>query len=172
MHDGSRCLGSVPAQAAALRFQPTKRPQLASQKVKPKAPFAKPVAPSANSEAPDAGSRPAPAVAQPVHKTTLADWTADDDDVNGFYASTDKRQRGGRKKRKKNKEEEPVPQDWDDIYDPGRPNVYEEYKHSEEKIREIRDWKNRLYAHRMARRQNDTSTDDEQDHRIMKKCML
>lgn len=94
-------------------------------------------------------------------KTTLADWTADDDDVNGFYMG-EKRQRGGRKKRKKNKEEAPVMQDWDDIYDPARPNNYDEYKNSEESIREIRDWKDRLYAHRRAQRHSsdDASSDD------------
>ena len=42
-------------------------------------------------------------------------------------------------------------QNWDDIYDPSRPNNYEDYKNSEEKLAEIREWKDRLYAHRMAR---------------------
>ena len=95
-------------------------------------------------------------------KSTLADWTAaDDDDVNGFYAG-EKRQRGGRKKRKKNKEEEHVTQHWDDIYDPSRPNSYEEYKNSDERIAELRDWKDRLYAHRMARRRkSDTISSDD-----------
>lgn len=82
--------------------------------------------------------------------TTLADWAADDDDVNGFYAG-EKRQRGGRKKRKKNREAQEFVQNWDDIYDPTRPNNYEEYKHSDEQIAEVREWKDRLYAHRMAR---------------------
>ena len=90
-------------------------------------------------------------------KSTLADWTADgDDDINGFYG-VEKRQRGGRKKRKKNKEETNVPQNWDDIYDPSRPNSYEEYKNSDEKISEIREWKDRLYAHRMARQRSSDS---------------
>ena len=56
--------------------------------------------------------------------------------------------------------------DWDDIYDPSRPNSYEEYKHSDEKIREVREWKDRLYAHRAARRaMSDRESDDEDDYR-------
>ena len=103
--------------------------------------------------------RPEPPRQQP--KSTLADWAAaDDDDVNGFYEG-EKRQRGGRKKRKKNKEETHVTRDWDDIYDPSRPNSYEEYKNSDERIAELRDWKDRLYAHRMARRQSSDFSSDE-----------
>src|ERR1700712_4670838 len=133
-------------QAAALRFQPTKRPQINSQKPKSKPVFTK------VSSGPPASSSPDKlpvAPTQPVSKTTLADWAVADDGVNGFFAS-EKRQRGGRKKRKKTKDE-PVVQDWDDLYDPTRPNNYEEYKQSEERIREIREWKDFLYAHRMAR---------------------
>jgi splicing factor 45 len=104
-----------------------------------------------------------PAV-QTTTKSTLADWTVDDDDVNGFYTA-EKRQRGGRKKRKKNKDE-PVAQDWDDLYDPTRPNNYEEYKQSDERIREIKEWKDLLYSHRMARRRSsDQSSDDAQPTR-------
>jgi splicing factor 45 len=96
-------------------------------------------------------------------KTTLADWTAEgeDNDVNGFYAG-EKRQRGGRKKRKKNKKESHIPQNWDDIYDPSRPNNYEDYKHSDERILEIREWKDKLYAHRIASRR-DSDSDDSGD---------
>lgn len=99
-------------------------------------------------------------------KTTLADWTAtgDDDDVNGFYEA-EKRQRGGRKKRKKNRDESHVAQNWDDIYDPSRPNSYEEYKNSDEKIREVREWKDRLYAHRMARKNSSDLDSDDGDRR-------
>lgn len=97
-------------------------------------------------------------------KTSLADWAStvdDDDDVNGFYGG-EKRQRGGRKKRKKNRDAPEMITNWDDIYDPSRPNNYEEYKRSDEKIREVRDWKDRLYAHRMARRRSsDFDSDDE-----------
>ena len=105
---------------------------------------------------------------KPAPKTTLADWTAEDDaDEWGFG---EKRQRGGRKKRKKNKEEQHVAQNWDDIYDPSRPNNYEEYRHSDEKIKEIRDWKDLLYAHRMNQRQSSFSdSDDDARHRPFSK---
>jgi splicing factor 45 len=79
--------------------------------------------------------------------------------VNGFYGG-ERRQRGGRKKRKKNREEHAVVQDWDDIYDPLRPNNYDEYKHSDERIREIREWKDRLYAHRIARKHSSDRDSD------------
>jgi splicing factor 45 len=84
--------------------------------------------------------------------------------VNGFYGA-EKRQRGGRKKRKKNRRESAVPQNWDDIYDPSRPNNYEEYKNSDERIREAREWKDRLYAHRRARRAS-SGADSEDDIRL------
>jgi len=159
---GSRfvCIGS--ASTASLRFQPTKRPQLATQKPKPK-PAAQKARPQTSNISKPAGTPPEAVggIARPPPKNTLADWTADgDDDVNGFYGA-EKRQRGGRKKRKKNKEETQIPQNWDDIYDPSRPNSYEEYKHSEEKISEIREWKDRLYAHRMARQSSSLESDDD-----------
>ena len=111
----------------------------------------------------EAATTPANESARSAVKTTLADWTAtgDDDDVNGFYGA-EKRQRGGRKKRKKNREDSHLAQNWDDIYDPSRPNSYEEYKNSDEKIREVREWKDRLYAHRMVRKHSsDLDSDDE-----------
>ncbi|KAK2817684.1 hypothetical protein FQN49_007962, partial [Arthroderma sp. PD_2] len=143
--------------AATLRFQPTKRPQLPAQRLKAKPGISKPPVAGSASPAvpvPDQGTaNPSVATGRPAGKSTLADWaaTADDDDVNGFYGG-EKRQRGGRKKRKKNYEAEVVIQNWDDIYDPTRPNSYEAYKHSEEKIREVKEWKDRLYAHRLAQR--------------------
>lgn len=54
-------------------------------------------------------------------------------------------------------------QNWDDIYDPSRPNNYEDYKNSDEKLAEIREWKDRLYAHRTARRHSSESRSDSQD---------
>lgn len=99
-------------------------------------------------------------------KTTLADWTAEgeENDVNGFYGG-EKRQRGGRKKRRKNKEMQHISQNWDDIYDPSRPNNYEDYKHSDENIMEIREWKDKLYAHRMAQRNDSDSDSSSRDYK-------
>lgn len=111
------------------------------------------------------------ATPKPATKVTLADWTADGDeeDVNGFFGG-EKRQRGGRKKRKKNKEESStVVQNWDDIYDPSRPNSYEEYKNSDEKISELREWKDKLYAHRVTRRRTSDTDDSEAKHFIHQK---
>lgn len=88
----------------------------------------------------------------PAPKTTIDDWTATAEDDEWYQG--EKRPRGGRKKRKKNKEAAVVEQNWDDIYDPSRPTNYEEYKHSEEKIMEVREWKDLLYRHRMRRRES------------------
>lgn len=125
-----------------------------AQKPKPKAGFPRQV-PQQSSTA--ASSQRPPA------KNTLADWTGiDDDDVNGFYGG-EKRQRGGkRRKKNKSREEHVAVQDWDDIYDPSRPNSCEEYKHSDEKIREVREWKDRLYAHRMATKSSEKDSDEEE----------
>ena len=158
---------------ATLRFQPTKRPQISSQKPKPtqsKALLNPAISsqPSQAAPSPDANE----STQRSAPKTTIADWTGDgdEDDVNGFYG--EKRQRGGRKKRKKNKEESHLPQNWDDIYDPSRPNNYEEYKNSDEKIREVREWKDKLYAHRMATRRDDYSDSDDERPRMQmnRKC--
>ena len=145
------CMGSI--EIASLRFQPTKRPQLLSQKpkVKPTSQRAglAPLVPTKNSDisAPeDIYSAPR---AQP--KSTLADWTAEPElgEDGGFY-NVEKRQRGGRKKRKKNLDDSQALHNWDDIYDPSRPNTFDDYKHSDEKIFELREWKDKLYAHRRA----------------------
>ena len=151
---------------AALRFQPTKRPQLSAQKSKPKPPVQRTPAPVTASKIESNNTEPTNAATRPSAKTTLADWTAEgeENDINGFYGG-EKRQRGGRKKRKKNKEESHVPQNWDDIYDPSRPNSYEDYKHSDEKITEMREWKNKLYAHRITKRCNSDSDSSGEDYR-------
>jgi len=146
---------------ASLRFQPIKRPQLPNQKPKAKPPFTKP---NPITSKPELATSANNAAARLQAKSTLADWAStvdDDDDINGFYSGA-KRQRGGRKKRKKNRDGPEMMTNWDDIYDPSRPNNYEEYKQSDEKIREVRDWKDCLYAHRMARQpSSDYDSDDD-----------
>lgn len=177
---------------ASLRFQPTKRPQVTAQKAKAKAIANKFAPPPANSSPVTTGisnssttsvlvhshspqnAAPEPPLQPVAHKTTLADWVAtasDDEDVNNFYQG-EKRQRGGRKKRKKNKEAALLTQHWDDIYDPSRPNNYEDYKHSEEKIREIRDWKDLLYRHKMKRRDSSASGSDDYRPMMNSECFL
>ena len=156
---------------ATLRFQPTKRPQLAAQKAKAKAiasklgSLSKPIEVSARAQEHNGHSEQsieAQSTPSQAQRSTAADWAAtaeDDDDVNAYYAGS--RQRAGRKKRKKNKEHtQQIQHDWDDIYDPSRPNNYEEYKHSEEKIREVREWKDLLYRHRMKSKTSSTHDSD------------
>lgn len=152
---------------ASLRFQPTKRPQLSVPKPKPRPSTSKPLTATPPNLQPDvAPSESGGVTTRPLTKTTLADWTAEgqDNDVNGFYGG-EKRQRGGRKKRKKDKGESHAPQNWDDIYDPCRPNNYEDYKHSDEKIMEVREWKDKLYAHRLAKRHNSESDTSGNEYR-------
>ncbi|KAL8642582.1 MAG: hypothetical protein Q9228_000723 [Teloschistes exilis] len=165
---------NMPAQrqqsiAAPLRFQPTKRPQAPSQKSKTKSTTQKPgTNPSVDASQSFSTGEAAftGGTFQTLAKTTLSDWAAEpeEDDVNGFFAN-EKRQRGGRKKRKKNKELHAV-QNWDDIYDPSRPNAYEEYQNSDEKISEIREWKERLYAHRTAWKGGDSSHSSSEDGQL------
>ncbi|KAL9001200.1 MAG: hypothetical protein Q9169_000384 [Polycauliona sp. 2 TL-2023] len=172
--DGAKVLDSdasalrQQASAAPLLFRPTKRPQVSTQKPKSKSnlPKSGPSISGIENSRPSSGSEPNP-IAQPPVKSTLSDWAAavEDDDAGGYHAA-EKRQRGGRKKRKKNTEIR-VAQNWDDIYDPSRPNSYEEYLNSDEKSQEIRDWKDRLYAHRISRTGHgkDSSSDDGQPFR-------
>lgn len=144
---------------------------MAAQKAKAKAIASKFVPPvvSKSTILPPPPQTEAPASDQPLApsstytKTTIADWTttvSDDENVNDFFGG-EKRPRGGRKKRKKNRAHEEVVQNWDDIYDPSRPNNYEDYKNSEEKLREVREWKDRLYAHRMRRISPGTYSSDD-----------
>jgi splicing factor 45 len=103
--------------------------------------------------------------ALPAAKMSLADWTGQDGDDFYYEDTRGPRQRGGRKKKKKKKDAEPEVQDWDDLYDPTRPNNYEEYMKSEERIREIREWKERLYAHKLAARRPSSDLSSEEDDR-------
>ncbi|EEY14501.1 conserved hypothetical protein [Verticillium alfalfae VaMs.102] len=95
--------------------------------------------------------------AQSQQKTSLADWAAAGDDEMRY--SLEKRQRGGRKKKKK-KFDHQLETDWDEIYDPTRPTNVDEYLRSDERIREVQDWKAVLYRHR---RKKSFSDDSDQD---------
>lgn len=79
-------------------------------------------------------------------------------------AATEKRQRGGRKAKKKKQQKQGDNQrqetDWDEIYDPSRPTNVEEYMKSDERIREVQEWKAVLYAHRRRRRGSSDSDED------------
>lgn len=97
----------------------------------------------------------------------MADWTAIEDD-NYEYAR-EKRQRGGRKKRKKNFDTHVV-QNWEDIYDSSRPTNCAEYGHSDEKIGEVREWKDSLYAH--VRKRSPSRYSDSEDYDRPKKRMF
>ncbi|KAF8453482.1 hypothetical protein BGX38DRAFT_1177215 [Terfezia claveryi] len=161
--------------AAALRFQPTKRPQVNQTKSKPKISM-KPVGPAAvtanaitETATVTATATATIEPARPVVKTSLNDWAHtgnSDDDVNGFYASKEKERDRRRKKRRKNKEAEFEPVDWDDIYDPARPSNYEEYRDGDEKIREMDEWRDRLYGKKYGReRARSDEGDSEDDYR-------
>ncbi|KAK7924800.1 hypothetical protein PG985_006854 [Apiospora marii] len=145
-----------PAVNPALHFQPIRRPQQKTAQ-KPKVGFPK---------APPAATNNAPAAV----KSSLADWAATEDD-DWMYTGEEKRSRGGRKqKKKKAKDAAPVETDWDEIYDPSRPTNVDEYLRSDERIREVQEWKALLYRHRRpAKRQSSWSSSDEGggDHRPM-----
>ncbi|KAL9046404.1 MAG: hypothetical protein Q9206_007090, partial [Seirophora lacunosa] len=133
----------------SLRFQPTKRPQTSIPKSKAKTALVKIDPPNSCGSPSTLTADGEPNTTPQQHtKTSISDWAAELEDVasHDCYPS-EKRQRGGKKKRKKNKESSTV-QHWNDIYDPSRPNAYEEYQNSDEKMLEIKEWKDRLYAHR------------------------
>jgi splicing factor 45 len=103
------------------------------------------------------------AAAAPAPKTTtLADWTAADED-EWRYGIGEKRQRGGRKKKKK-KMDQSRETDWDELYDPSKPTNVEEYLRSDERIREVREWRELLYRHRR-KKESSYDSDEEEDSR-------
>ncbi|KAK2615000.1 hypothetical protein N8I77_001780 [Diaporthe amygdali] len=159
----------------ALRFQPIRRPQIAQKKAaKPAFPKAIPPPPTTSNNAQphssndtrDATATPPPAQGgPPAQRSTLADWAATEDDEYMYgTAATEKRQRGGRKAKKKKQQKHGDNQrqetDWDEIYDPSRPTNVDEYLRSDERIREVQEWKAVLYAHRRRRRGSSESDED------------
>ncbi|KAK5660100.1 hypothetical protein OQA88_13569 [Cercophora sp. LCS_1] len=144
----------------ALRFQPIRRPQ-AKQPNKPKPAF--PKAPPSAPTGTTPGASTVAAAPQP--RSTLADWAATEEDEY-LYGTGSKRQRGGRRKKRKKNDDVPLETDWDELYDPSRPTNVEEYLRSDERIREVREWKDVLYAHRQRRPSYDSSmnSDHEDDN--------
>ncbi|KAG5993990.1 hypothetical protein E4U54_003220, partial [Claviceps lovelessii] len=154
----------------ALRFQPIRRPPV--KQTKPVATFPKAISASKRSlGATETVPSPAPSLSTdplsssgPPAKSSLADWTATEEDA-WKYGLAEKRQRGGRKKKKKQQNTQ-LETDWDEIYDPTRPTNIEEYLRSDEKIEEVREWRALLYRHRKRRDESDFSSDeDEADRR-------
>ncbi|KAI2640255.1 hypothetical protein GGS21DRAFT_537947 [Xylaria nigripes] len=154
--------------ASALRFQPHQQIRRPQQKIqKPKAAFPK-VLPTAGNvtgnAAVDSVKGPSAASAGPV-KNTLADWAANEEDEY-MYGTGEKRARGGRRKKKKKLEARPAETDWDEIYDPSRPTNVDEYLWSDERVREVQEWKALLYKHRRRDQERDSwDSDEEDDHR-------
>ncbi|KAL1864175.1 hypothetical protein VTK73DRAFT_6110 [Phialemonium thermophilum] len=152
---------------ALLRFQPVRRPQPKQAKVpKPGFPKALPgAAPGGGGQASSAGTSagaPHPQPQQSQTKSGLANWAPTEEDEY-IYGTGEKRQRGGRRKKKKKHENQQMETDWDELYDPARPTNVEEYLRSDERIREIRDWKAVLYAHRRRSRRSYNSETDSND---------
>ncbi|KAK5138274.1 hypothetical protein LTR08_003335 [Meristemomyces frigidus] len=154
---------------AALQFQPIRRPQATTGVKGGGRPKQQPGGSSTGAHqssssiatttasSPDKQPLPPPTAStttpqqQPMLQSTstLADWVGDDEDAAFLYQQNQpKQERGGRKaKKKKEKSQREAARvwDWDDVYDPTLPNVYADYKGSEEQYREVRDWKARLY---------------------------
>ncbi|KAG6037789.1 hypothetical protein E4U19_001681 [Claviceps sp. Clav32 group G5] len=167
--------GTVEARKApdpALRFQPIRRPPV--KQAKPVATFPKATSVSSAKARGATEAVPTPAApaatsssssGPPLGKSSLADWTATEEDAWKYGHVVEKRQRGGRKKKKKQQNAQ-LETDWDEIYDPTRPTNIEEYLRSDEKIEEVREWKALLYRHRNRHGGSDLSSDeDEADRR-------
>ncbi|KAI1420413.1 hypothetical protein F5Y12DRAFT_773227 [Xylaria sp. FL1777] len=151
---------------SALRFQPhqqIRRPQQKTQK--PKAAFPKVLPTAGNSTSTASDTKGQNAASAPPVKSSLADWAANEEDEY-MYGTGEKRPRGGRRQRKKKLEAVPMETDWDEIYDPSRPTNVEEYLRSDERIREVQEWKALLYKHRRRNNGGDSwDSEEEEDDR-------
>lgn len=143
----------------ALLFQPQiRRPPV--KQAKSKASFPKGVLRNTTSAAPAAP------------KTTLADWTATEEDEL-MYGAGERPQRGGRKKKRRKQQEESVDTNWDDFYDVGKPTNAEQYVKSDERINEVLDWKALLRMHRKTQASSNISSDeDENSDRVLQSASL
>lgn len=160
---------------SALRFQPIRRPQVTQKRPTKPTSFPKSIPAAPGSTASDATAAAA-AVAPPAttgtpppqQRSTLADWAATHDEDEFLYAAQEKRQRGGRKAAKKRKRQtEQRETDWDEIYDPARPTNVDEYLRSEERVREVQDWKAVLYAHRKRRGTSEDGDSEDSESEMM-----
>ncbi|KAI4212537.1 MAG: hypothetical protein LQ351_004789 [Letrouitia transgressa] len=138
--------------AAYLRFQP--RPQGPTQKPKMKLPSQVAVRSTnqlSTEQSTSSRNEATTVISKPPVMNNLARWVSepDVDDANTVYGA-EKRHRGGRKNKKKHQAPVQVALTWDDIYDPLRPTLYEDYPHSDENIAELRAWKDKLHASQMA----------------------
>ncbi|KAJ9619540.1 hypothetical protein H2203_008319 [Taxawa tesnikishii (nom. ined.)] len=145
---------------ASLRFQPVKRPQVASNKPKPRN------IPSSSSpdKLPETRKPPPSTIG---NANSIQKWTAQDDDDDDPWAAEyqrrleeKKEERKARRKSKKNKNAVRYI-DWDAVYDPEKPTNPKDYKGSEEQAQAEGDWKQRLHAHQFKLWQKREPSEDE-----------
>ncbi|KAK5676037.1 hypothetical protein LTS10_011326 [Elasticomyces elasticus] len=156
---------------AALQFQPVRRPAVNSKKDGAKKVGGKGggghMFSSSTTSASLAADSSAVGSTPSVQRSNFEDWVGDEDEDSFFLENREKAkpERGGRKNKKKKggKGQEVVATrswSWDDFYDPSMPNNYADYKGSEEQVMEIRDWKARLYYHRVKGGKKNTSVQE------------
>ena len=167
--DGSSA-GLKKAVDPALRFQPIRRPVVTQKKsTKPAMAFPKAIPPSSVSPAAPQAPKESGTLDVPApQKPTLADFTATMEEDAVFYGTGEPK----RKRKKKKKKDEWVETDWDEPYDPSRPTNVDEYLRSDERIREIHEWKDTvLYRHKLKKRDEEdqrgfcSEDEDEDEHK-------
>ncbi|EMC97201.1 hypothetical protein BAUCODRAFT_23561 [Baudoinia panamericana UAMH 10762] len=152
---------------ASLQFQPIRRPQVARPKQQPSKPghaftsstTTASLAPSVSSPDKKDPAMSTPSQAPSLQRSNLSDWIGDEEE-DEYYVGRARPERGGRKKKKKKQQGEVRTWDWDDVYDPTLPNNYADYKGSEEQVREVRDWKARLYYHQLKEARTKQASDE------------
>ncbi|KAK3670518.1 hypothetical protein LTR78_009622 [Recurvomyces mirabilis] len=163
---------------ASLQFQPVRRPQTQPKISRPaqkKAPSSHTLSSSTTTASlgPTSTSSPdkqtPPVTSTPTQQPNLPrsnfeDWVGGDDDDEYYVDNRPKRERGGKNKKKKKGgvQQETRTWSWDDIYDPTLPNNYADYKGSDEQVMEIRDWKARLYYHRLKEAKKESTARSEE----------
>ncbi|KAK9364147.1 hypothetical protein V1504DRAFT_472585 [Lipomyces starkeyi] len=105
-------------------------------------------------------NKPPTVVPRPVTGVTLDKFTSEEAGTTE-YARTKQQARSSRKRKKRKDDEELQAIDWEDSYDPLRPNNYDEYRQSEEKFMEDEDWREFLLS--LKRRQEETGLSQENE---------